>query len=202
MADIRLTQPRTGRIWVWSVGLALIGLLLWGSKFVLGDATEQARAVGAAAGFGDDRAPLIPMPAEPFTEVKPIETRDLGRLVRLQGVMENGPRASSAWVRASDGRRILLRFEPAPPEGALSRFGPGSSISMEGYIEKISRAEFEVWIDTLGASIPRPPPGRKFGDLPPASFAQLDSMYVKTFYISVRPEGLETTTAPGEGAPE
>ena len=95
MADIRLTQPRTGLIWIWSVGLALVGLLLWGSKFVLGDATEGARAVGAAAGFGDERAPLIPMPAEPFTEVDPLETRDLGRLVGISGVLENGPRAGS-----------------------------------------------------------------------------------------------------------
>ena len=196
MADIRLTQPRTGLIWIWSVGLALVGLLLWGSKFVLGDATEGARAVGAAAGFGDDRAPLIAMPAEPFTEVRPLETRDLGRLVRVSGVVENGPRASSAWVRASDGRRILIRFEPDPPEGALSRFGPGGSIDLDGYVEKISRAEFEVWIDTLGASIPRPPPARKFGDLPPASFARLDSLYVKTFYISVRPEALDPDDEP------
>ena len=39
-------------------------------------------------------------------------------------------------------------------------------------------------------SIPRPPPGRKFGDLPVPAFARLDSKFVKTFYISVRPEAL------------
>lgn len=193
MPDIRLVQPRTDRLWTWVLALALLGILLWASKFVVGDATdpERTRGVGANAGFGDTRAPLIPMPAEPFDEVDPIETRDLGRLVQLSGVIENGPRANSAWVRASDGRRILVRFEPPPPEGALSRFGPGSTIDVPGYVQKISRAEFEVWIDTLGASLPRPTPGRKFGDLPDPSFLRLDSLFVKTFYISVRPEAVE-----------
>ena len=82
----------------------------------------------------------------------------------------------------------------------LDRFGPGSSIDLPGYIEKISQAEFEVWIDTLGASIPRPRPGRKFGDLPDPSFARLDSMFVKTFYISVRPEALAPRESQGEEA--
>lgn len=193
MADIRMVQPRTGRMWFWAFALALLGILLWASKFVVGDATdpERVRGVGANAGFGDERAPLIPMPAEPFEDVNPIETRDLGRLVRITGVIENGVRANSAWVRASDGRRILVRFEPSPPEGTLARFGPGSSIDLPGYISKISRAEFNVWIDTLGASIPRPRPGRKFGDLPDPAFLRLDSLFVKTFYISVRPEALE-----------
>lgn len=202
MVDIRLAQPRTGQLWFWALAIAGAALLLWASTFLFGDATEpdRVRGVGANAGFGEARAPLIPMPAEPFPEVDPIETRDLGRLVQVNGVVENGPRASSAWIRSSDGRRILLRFEPEPPEGALARFGPGSSINVEGYIEKISRAEFDVWLDTLNASVPRPPPGRKFGDLPPATFAQLDSLYVKTYYISVRPEALEpqeSSTAQG-----
>lgn len=201
MADIRLVQPRTGRLWLWMIGLALVGILLWASKFVVGDATdpEVIRGVGANAGFGDARAPLIPMPAEPFEDVDPVETRDLGRLVRITGSVENGVRANSAWVRSEDGRRILVRFEPPPPPEALSRYGPGSSIDLEGYVEKISRAEFDVWMDTLGASIPRPPPGRKFGDLPDPAFARLDSMFVKTFYVSVRPEALETAEISGEG---
>ena len=168
---------------------------------MVGDATEEGvRGVGADAGFGEARAPLIPMPAEPFTEVDPIETRDLGRLVQITGVIENGVRASSAWVRASDGRRILVRFEPPPSEEAIARYGAGSSIDLPGYVEKISQAEFEVWIDTLGASIPRPRPGRKFGDLPDPSFARLDSMFVKTFYISVRPEALAPRESQGEEA--
>ena len=88
MADIRLVQPRTGRLWLWMGGLALIAVLLWASKFVFGDATENTpRGVGAAAGFGDSRAPLIPLPAAPFDEVEPLETRDLGRLVQLRGVL-------------------------------------------------------------------------------------------------------------------
>lgn len=194
MADIRLVQPRAGRMWLWMIALALVGILLWASKFVVGDATDpaNARGVGANAGFGDTRAPLIPMSAEPFSDVDPVETRDLGRLVQIRGVIENGVRANSAWVRAADGRRILVRFEPPPDGEVLDRFGPGSSIDLPGYVEKISRAEFEVWIDTLGASIPRPPPGRKFGDLPDPAFARLDSLFVKTFYISVRPEALVT----------
>ncbi|HEX6924859.1 MAG TPA: hypothetical protein VF167_05495 [Longimicrobiaceae bacterium] len=193
MADIRMVQPRTGRMWFWALALALLGILLWASKFVVGDATdpERVRGVGANAGFGDERAPLIPMVAEPFEEINPIETRDLGRLVRITGVIENGVRANSAWVQAADGRRILVRFEPSPPEGALARLGPGSRIDLPGYISKVSRAEFNVWIDTLGASIPRPRPGRKFGDLPDPAFMRLDSLFVKTFYISVRPEALE-----------
>jgi hypothetical protein len=192
MADIRLAQPRSGRLWIWMIGLAVVGLLLWASKFVVGDATDpaNARGVGANAGFGDTRAPLIPMPAEPFGDVDPVETRDLGRLVRISGVVENGIRANSAWVRTEDGRRILVRFEPPPEEEQLGRFGPGSRIDLPGYVEKISRAEFEVWIDTLGASIPRPAPGRKFGDLPAPAFSRMDSLFVKTFYISVRPEAL------------
>jgi hypothetical protein len=200
MADIRLVQPRSGRLWIWMIGLALIGILLWASKFVVGDATDpaNARGVGANAGFGDARAPLIPMPPEPFQDVDPVETRDLGRLVRITGVLENGVRANSGWVRASDGRRILVRFEPPPPPELLRRFGPGSTVDLQGYVEKISQAEFEVWIDTLGASIPRPPPGRKFGDLPDPAFARLDSMFVKTFYISVRPEALGVPENQGE----
>lgn len=203
MADIRLVQPRTSRLWFWMIGLAMVGILLWASKFIVGDATEAAegRGVGANAGFGDVRAPLIPMPAEPFQEVDPLETRDLGRLVRITGVIENGVRGNSAWVRASDGRRILIRFEPPPPEEALSRVSSGRTVSLDGYVEKISRAEFDVWMDTLGASIPRPAPGRKFGDLPDPSFARLDSMFVKTFYISVRPEALEPREEPAGDAP-
>lgn len=200
MADIRLVQPRTGRLWIWAGGLALVGVLLWASKFVVGDATDpgEVRGVGANAGFGDARAPLIPMPAEPFERVDPLETRDLGRLVRLTGVMESPVRANSAWVRSTGGRRVLVRFEPPPDAGALRRFGPGSSVSLDGYLEKISRAEFEVWLDTLGVSIPRPPPGRKFGDLPNPAFARLDSLFVKTFYVSIRPEALAPPENEGE----
>jgi hypothetical protein len=196
MPDIRLVQPRAGRLWLWMGGLALVAALLWASKYVVGDATEpeRARGVGAAAGFGETRAPLIPMPAEPFEEVVPLDTRDLGRLVQVKGVLESGVRGNATWLRASDGRRILLRFEPPPDSGQLRRFGPGSSIDLPGYVEKISRAEFDVWLDTLNVSIPRPPPGRKFGDLPPPSFMRLDSLFVKTYYISVRPEALQPAT--------
>lgn len=202
MADIRLSRPRTSRLWLWIGLLSLVGLLLWGSAFVVGDATApsegERRGVGANAGFGEERAPLIPMPAEPLTSLKPLQTRDLGRFVRVRGTAETGVRAHAMWTRTEDGRRILVRFEPPPDSGALERFGPGRRIELDGYISKISQAEFEVWMDTLRVSIPRPPPGRKFGDLPDPAFARVDSLFIKNFYISVRPEALaapETETA-------
>jgi hypothetical protein len=64
-------------------------------------------------------------------------------------------------------------------------------VDLDGYLEKISEAEFQVWMDSLGVSIPRPPPGRKFGDLPEPAFARIDSLFIKNFYISVRPEALQ-----------
>lgn len=197
-----MMQPRRGRLWLWMGALAFIAALLWASKYVLGDATdpEVVRGVGANAGFGDSRAPLVPMPAEPLEEVNPIETRDLGRLVQLRGVMESAARGNAAWVRLVGGRRILLRFEPPPEPELLQRLVPGSTIEVAGYVEKISRAEFDVWMDTLRVAIPRPPPGRKFGDLPNPAFARLDSLFIRTFYISVRPEALEAPANREEAA--
>ncbi len=69
-----------------------------------------------------------------------------------------------------------------------------ASVELDGYLSKISNAEFKVWMDTLGVHIPRPPPGNKFGDLPDPSFARVDSLFIKSFYISVRPEALGTDT--------
>jgi hypothetical protein len=99
-------------------------------------------------------------------------------------------------VRADDNRRILVRFEPAPPEGGV-RLPPGGTVDLSGYLEKVSRAEFNVWMDTLRVAIPRPPPGRKFGDLPDSSFARVDSLFIKNFYLSVRPESLQPAAAAG-----
>ena len=190
MADIRLIRPRGSKIWLWTGILALLGLGLWSSALVFGDATETQSGVGADLGLGSARAPVLPATAVPLRTLLPLQARDLGRLVHLSGVAESRARADALWVRSEGGRRILVRFEPAPPEGALARFGPGSSVELDGYLEKISQAEFEVWMDTLGVSVPRPPPGRKFGDLPDPSFARVDSLFVKSYYISVRPQAL------------
>jgi hypothetical protein len=198
MADIRLSRPGGNRLWWWVGGLAAVGLVLWASAFVLGDATEsQGRQVGANANFGELRAPLIPAEAEPFQALATLQTRDLGRLVHISAVAETAPRSNAIWVRTPGGRRILVRFEPPPPPELLQRFYRGASVELDGYLSKISNAEFKVWMDTLGVHIPRPPPGNKFGDLPDPAFARVDSLFIKSFYISVRPEALKTEgTAP------
>ena len=204
MADIRLSRPHPNRLWLWVGALATLGLLLWGSAFVLGDPTAPAEKprVGADIGFGTVRTPVLPAQPVPFASLFPLQTRDLGRLIRLKGVVESRVTGNAAWVRASGGRRILVRFEPPPTPEALRRVSPGSSLDLEGYLEKISEAEFEVWMDTLGVRIPRPPPGRKFGDLPEASFARVDSLFIKNFYVSIRPEALEPRPKSEEPVPE
>jgi hypothetical protein len=192
MPDIRLTRPRGDRLLWWVGGLAALGLILWASAFVLGDATRnQGKKVGANADFAGTRAPLIPAEAEPFQSIATLQTRDLGRLVHLSGVQESVLRSNAIWVRTPGGRRILVRFEPAPPPALTARFHPGAAVEVDGYLSKISNAEFRLWMDSLGVSIPRPPPGNKFGDLPDPAFARVDSLFTKTFYISVRPEALQ-----------
>ena len=193
MTDIRLARPRGSRVWLWTGSLALVGFLVWASAFVLGDATapdEQPR-VGAALDFGAHRAAVLPAQPVPLQTLQPLQTRDLGRLVHLTGVAESRLRDNALWVRTAGGRRMLVRFEPAPSPEALRGIGPGSSLAVDGYVAKISRAEFNVWMDTLGVRIPRPPPARKFGDLPDPAFARLDSLFVKNYYVSVRPEALQ-----------
>lgn len=190
MADIRLVRPRGSKVWVWTGLLAALGLALWSSALIFGDATEEQHAVGADLNLGAGRAPVLPAQAIPFHTVQPLQDRDLGQLVHLSAVAETRVRANAMWVRSQGGRRILVRFEPAPPPEAVSRFGPGSRVNLDGYVEKISVAEFGMWMDTLRVSVPKPPPGRKFGDLPDPGFARVDSLFVKNYYISVRPKAL------------
>lgn len=192
MADIRLARQTGTRVWPIMAAFAVIGLLLWASAFVVGDATAPTNAprVGAAADFGGVRAPVLPVEAVPFGTLDPLETRDVGRLVRITGVAETGVRANSLWVRTEGGRRILVRFQPAPEEQLLRGIGGGSSISFNGYVENIALAEFLQLADSLGVSIPKPPPARKFGDLPDPGFARVDSLFIKNYYVSVRPEGI------------
>jgi hypothetical protein len=189
--DIRLVRGRESRVWLW------VGLLAGGAIAVLvaaavfGDQTMSAkRQVGAAANFGADRAEVLPMRTEEFETLLPLDTRELGRLVHLSATAESVVRANAVWVRTPTGRRILVRFEPEPPEGALRALGPGSHVDVNGYLSKVSRAEFDMWADTLNVVIPRPRPGTKFGDVPDSGFAKIDSLFIKDFFVSVRPEGL------------
>jgi hypothetical protein len=178
-------------VWPVMVALALGGLLFWASAFIIGDRTEEQRQVGAAANFGAVRAPIIPVDAVPFSAVTPIQTRDLGRLVRISGVAESGVRVNSVWVRTSEGYRILVRFQPEPAPEALPRITPGSRVEFDGYLQNIAIAEFHQVVDSLGVRLPRSPPSRKFGDLPDSAFIRADAMYIKNYFVSVRPEGIQ-----------
>jgi hypothetical protein len=190
--DIRLVRGRESRVWLTVLLLAGAGVLVLVAVMVFGgDATMRAkRQVGAAANFGADRAPVLPMETQPFESLLPLDTRELGRLVNLRATAASAVRGNAVWVRTPSGRRILVRFEPEPPAGALRALGPGASLDVNGYVQKISRAEFDLWADSLGVVIPRPQPGIKFGDLPDSNFAKIDSLFIRNFYVSVRPEGL------------
>jgi hypothetical protein len=190
MADIRLARPRGSRVWLWTGVLAFLGIALWASAFFIGDATDPAEQprVGAALDLGAVRPEVLPAQSVPLQSLTPLETRDLGRLVHLTGVAESRVRQNAVWVRTAGGRRILVRFEPPPEPELIAGIGPGSTLALDGYLAKISRAEFEVWMDTLGVRIPRPPPAPRFGNLPDPNFARIDSLFVKNFYVSVRPE--------------
>ena len=192
MTDIRLVRPRANRIWLWTGSLAVLALLFWAWGTFYRDPTahRKARLAGAAANFGAERAPVLPVIPAPFDSVKPLDAGDLGLLVRLRGGALSPLRRSAIWVGATDGRRILVRFEPPPPAEALRQIHSGSAIDLNGYLQKLALAEFKVWMDTLGVHIPRPPPGVKFGDVPDPGFAQIDALFIKDYYISVRPEAL------------
>lgn len=190
--DIRLTRGRNQRVWLWTVGIVGLGALAMAAAMLFGDPTEHPRGpgVGAAAHFGADRAPVLPVVIEQFERMGELTDRELGRLVHLTGTAESGVRRSAVYVRTPQGRRILVRFEPAPEPGELRGIVNGGGVDVTGYVQKISRAEFNVWMDTLGVVIPRPPPGVKFGDLPDSNFIRVDSLFIKEFYVSVRPEGI------------
>jgi hypothetical protein len=201
--DIRMVRGRESRAWLWVTVLALASMLLLVAAAVFGDSTMSGkRKVGALAGFGADRAPVLPMEAQRFESLLPLDTRELGRLVHLTATSESRQRNLAVWVRTGNGRRILVRFEPEPPAGALRALGPGSRLEVNGYLQRISRAEFDMWMDTLGVRIPRPRPGTKFGDVPDSGFAKIDSLFIKDFYVSVRPEGLRGVRSTTELRPD
>jgi hypothetical protein len=195
--DVRMVRGRSANVWRWVLSLAGAGLLVWAAAtFVFGDATQRAsRGVGAEANFGAERAPVQPVEAQTFESLLPLESRELGRLVRLRGVAESPVRRGAVWVRAAENRRILVRLEPAPPEDARPPFTMGSAVDVEGYVQRISRAELQSWTDTLGVVLPRPRPGAKFGDLPDSLFARVDSLFIRNFYVSVRPWGIRPGAA-------
>ena len=198
--DIRLTRGRNQRVWLWTLSIVGLGALAMVAALLFGDPTAHPRGpgVGAAAHFGADRAPVLPVVIEPFERVGELTDRELGRLVHLTGTAESGVRRNAVYVRTPQGRRILVRFEPSPPEGRLGGIVNGGGVDLTGYVQKISVAEFNVWMDTLRVVIPRPRPGVKFGDLPDSDFIRIDSLFIKDYYLSVRPEGIG---ARGGGAP-
>lgn len=189
--DIRLVRGRESRVWLWVGLLAAASIAVLIAAMVFGDQTMAAkRQVGAAANFGADRAEVLPMQTEEFETLIPLDTRELGRLVHLAARAESQVRANTVWVRTPSGRRILVRFEPDPPAAALRAIYPGAGIEVNGYLQRVSRAEFDMWMDTLNVILPRPRPGVKFGDVPDSGFAKIDSLFIRDFYVSVRPEGL------------
>jgi hypothetical protein len=188
MPDIRLVRPRGSKLLLILGALIAMGLMAWSSSYVFGDATAaKQHGIGARSGLGQERAPVIPMKSVGFETIAPIEQKDLGRLVRFTGTTETRVVAGAVWARSDDRRRILLRWEPLPAGTTAPAIGPGSRIQIDGYIQRISRAEFDMWADSVGAAIPRPPPGVKFGDQPDTSFARVEALFVKDYYVSVRP---------------
>jgi hypothetical protein len=199
--DIRLVRGRSSRVWLWAGLLAGGGLLVVLAAMVFGgDQTMRAkRQVGADANFGAERGGVLPMQAQPFESFLPLDPREVGRLVHLTATAESPLRGGAVWVRARGGRRILVRFDPLPEQ---LRLGPGSGLSVNGYLQKLSRAELDLWMDTLGVVIPRPRPGVKFGDLPDSSFAKIDSLFVRDYFLLVRPEGLRASQSTADLRPD
>lgn len=196
MPDIRLARREKSQLWLWTGVLAFIGLAVWGAAAVFGDPTDPAQQprVGAAADFGAVRAPVHPIESVGFESLRPLDPRDLGRLVRLRGTVQSSVVRGNFWVHANDGRRILTRVEP-PPAGELPGIRPGAGIDIEGHLRNISRTEFHAWMDSLRVEVPRPPPPARFGQLPDPAFTRLLELYVRDYYISVPPERLTEPTA-------
>ncbi|CAN5149037.1 hypothetical protein BH23GEM4_BH23GEM4_13450 [soil metagenome] len=191
MADIRLSRPAGSTAPIWVAALIGVALLVWGTASFLGDPSDDTPPrVGAAANFGGERAAVIPMQPAAFASLVPLGEEDLGRLLRIRGTVASPVRGNTLWLLTPGGYRLLVRFEPAPPEGALARFAAGSTLELNGYLDRISAAEFKVWADSLGLSLPQPPPGRKFGALPDPEFQRRDAFYIRGYYVSVRPEAI------------
>jgi hypothetical protein len=188
--DIRLVRPRGGKIWVWTGGLAALAVAALLLSLVFGDPTANMRIKKRMAVFPTRRSTVTPLHAVSFESVRPLEDRALGRLLHLSGTVQSGIARNAVWVKADGGRRILVRFEPAPPAGALNRIAYSGRVEVDGYLTKIPQAEFAGWMDSLRVAIPRPEPGVKFGDVPDSNFVRVDSLFVKSYYLAVRPTGI------------
>src|SRR5215213_5211758 len=129
--DIRLVRGRSQRLWFWTsvlVGVSVLALL---AARLFGDATRRPTAgVGANANFGADRAPVRPVVVQAFGELGELKERELGRLLHVTGWAETQVRRGAVYVRTPGGRRILLRFEPEPPEGTLRSIYPGAAVDV------------------------------------------------------------------------
>ncbi|HET6764648.1 MAG TPA: hypothetical protein VFH27_13280, partial [Longimicrobiaceae bacterium] len=164
------------------------------------DPTNNARIKKRMALFPTERSVVTPLRSVSFEAVRPLEDRALGRLLHLTGTVQSGIVHNAVWIKADGGRRILVRFDPAPPPGALSAIANSGRIAVDGYLTRIARAEFRVWTeDSLHVVIPRPEPGVKFGDVPDSNFVRVDSLFVKDYYLSVRPDGIRPPS--GSSAP-
>jgi hypothetical protein len=201
MVDIRLVRPRGGRIWVWTGSLAALALFALLLSMIFGDPTTLRRTQKRMAVFPTERAPVAPLRSVSFESVRPLEDRALGRLLHLSGTAQSGVARNAVWVKTDGGRRVLVRFEPEPPAGALRGIYAGGPVVVDGYLARIARAEFEGFTRSLGVVIPRPEPGVKFGDLPDSNFVRVDSLFVKDFYLSVRPDGIGPRAGAGAAPP-
>jgi hypothetical protein len=192
MLDFRFVRGHGHRLW-WTVGaLAGLGALVWASAFVLGDPTQRSARirVGAAANTGADRpAPVPPHPVR-FAALDSLDETDYGTYVELQATPESAVRGQAVWVRAEDGRRLLVRVEPPAADSARAAAVLARGGRWRGYLRPIARAEFELWMDSLGVVLPRPPAGVKMGELPDSNFLKVDRRIVKNVYLSIRPEDL------------
>jgi hypothetical protein len=198
--DIRLVRPRGGKIWLWTGSLAALALCVLTLSAIFGDPTNNARIKKRMALFPTERSVVTPLRSVSFETVRPLEDRALGRLLHLTGTVQSGIVHNAVWVKADGGRRILVRFDPAPPPGALNAIANSGRIAVDGYLTRIARAEFRVWTeDSLRVVIPRPEPGVKFGDVPDSNFVRVDSLFVKDYYLSVRPDGIRSPS--GSAAP-
>jgi hypothetical protein len=188
--DIRLVRPKGGKIWVWTGSLAALALGALVLSMIFGDPTASMRIKKRMAVFPTQRSAVTPLRAVSFETVRPLEDRALGRLLHLSGTLQSGIVRNSAWVKADGGRRILVRFDPAPPAGALSSMLYSGRVEVDGYLSRIAEAEFKGWMDSLHVAIPRPEPGVKFGDVPDSNFVRIDSLFIKSYYLAVRPNGI------------
>lgn len=192
MFDFRFVRGHGRRLWITVGLLAGVGTLVWASAFVLGDPTQRSAhvRVGAAANTGADRPAVVPPHPVRFAALDSIDPTDYGIYVELVATPESAVRGQAVWARADDGRWILVRVEPPAADSARAAATLARGGRWRGYLRPIGRAEFDLWMDSLGVVLPRPPAGVKMGELPDSTFLKLDRRILKHVYLSIRPEDL------------